>query len=484
MDKKKIIKGIGVGTLSCVAMVGLTGCANVEIPQEKVYSMVETVSKAEKYMEDQLKLLEEQNNKLQEQNEILKKENNKFTKQDAADKVNLSQIKILLNQGGILNNLKLTSIELSGVRNESYYYVTENGTRMLYNYAEMRDGDYHSVIYDIDGMNTAVCEWIYNGDVSKEIILNSEGGFFSGKLFGYSGLHSMAMFLLNITSEDVVSCEKLEGNKYNVVVYKNTGIVDIGSIYANIILDEDNRILSMTTGVIDFSDMDNIYFEEDSCINFEYNTITENDIDGVLKKAQNKQCQEEAILLYNQAYRHIIRAETIRVDRIGTNDVVEQFMQLNIKDNKAYITGNAQTGETMQEWYQKEGENWFDYVTNGINYNKHLLTDSNLYTNVFDVVEGYCMFMGGEVNEENLSSNNMLISHEYMDGEVKITLTFCGELDEGDGPIVATIKNGRFVETEATFDAGTIEVKNTYSFDESSVDMVELPDVDWVLIEN
>ena len=38
---KKILKGFGVGALACLGMFGLTGCANVDISQKKVDSLIE-----------------------------------------------------------------------------------------------------------------------------------------------------------------------------------------------------------------------------------------------------------------------------------------------------------------------------------------------------------------------------------------------------------------------------------------------------------
>ena len=64
---KKILKGVGVGALALVGMVGLTGCANVEISQEKFNSLVEIAEKADDFMEEQNRLLEEANRMTKEE---------------------------------------------------------------------------------------------------------------------------------------------------------------------------------------------------------------------------------------------------------------------------------------------------------------------------------------------------------------------------------------------------------------------------------
>jgi len=65
---KKVLKALGVGALACVGMFGLTGCANIEVSQDKFDSMIETVEKADNRLDEYIDLLEQQNQQLQEQN--------------------------------------------------------------------------------------------------------------------------------------------------------------------------------------------------------------------------------------------------------------------------------------------------------------------------------------------------------------------------------------------------------------------------------
>ena len=57
---KKILKGIGVGALALVGMVGLTGCANVKISQEKFDNLIQIAEKADDYMKESTRLTKEE----------------------------------------------------------------------------------------------------------------------------------------------------------------------------------------------------------------------------------------------------------------------------------------------------------------------------------------------------------------------------------------------------------------------------------------
>jgi len=86
---KKVLKGFGVGALALAGMVGLTGCAKIEVSQEKVDSMIETVEKTDVFideqteqMKEQIELLEQQNAMLQEQNTKLEANNTELKQQN------------------------------------------------------------------------------------------------------------------------------------------------------------------------------------------------------------------------------------------------------------------------------------------------------------------------------------------------------------------------------------------------------------------
>ena len=126
---RKILKSFGVGTLAIFGMVGLTGCANIEVSQEKVDQMIESAEKADVYLDEYLDLLEKQNQQLEEQNKLLQA--NKVNKDYVWNMVKTADFNLLNNVDCLRDNLIIDGTMLVG----SYESVM---ARMLYNSEDLK----------------------------------------------------------------------------------------------------------------------------------------------------------------------------------------------------------------------------------------------------------------------------------------------------------------------------------------------------------
>lgn len=114
---KKILKGVGVGALALVGMVGLTGCANVKISQDKFDNLVEIAEKADDFMEEQNRLLEEAN---------------RMTKEEVWNLAQTADFNMMMNINGLRDNLVVTGvIEDLGLQQDVMYYYNSSDAKIF-----------------------------------------------------------------------------------------------------------------------------------------------------------------------------------------------------------------------------------------------------------------------------------------------------------------------------------------------------------------
>lgn len=287
---KSILKKVGVGALACLGVFTFAGCSSVEVSEDQIDTVMETVEQSNKYMQDQIDLLKKQNEQLQnqnniltEQNQILEDANNKLTKQDAVDIINLTKFKYLFNQDGVLNNLKMSSVDENSRLCEEKYYVTSDGVRLCYNYTEAGDGNYHTLAYEVDDIKTAICEWIYDGSVNKEI-KSHENGFFSS-ILSVSIIDYMCLtYMNNIIAENIIKISINQQGNYEIIY----SISDEGATkILNYEIDKGCKIIKAKMSRYSYNEETNAgYIIVSSENNFEYGVITDEDIAEVLQKAQ------------------------------------------------------------------------------------------------------------------------------------------------------------------------------------------------------
>lgn len=177
---KKIIKGIGVGTLACVGVLGLTGCSKVEVSQDKVDNMIETVEKVDNKLDEYVNLLEQQKQELQDQNEELQKVNdalneqkelleeaNRLTKEEVWNLAKRADFNLKMNVNGLRDNLVFESVVDNTQYKMAYYnsedlkvYAQFDGSEVYCFYQETDGNVYDAIIEKVEDQN--VCTYVYD----------------------------------------------------------------------------------------------------------------------------------------------------------------------------------------------------------------------------------------------------------------------------------------------------------------------------------
>ena len=125
---KKILKVLGVSALACVGMFGLTGCANVEISQDKFNNLVEIAEKADGVMQEQNTNLEK-----------LLEEAKKMTKEEIWNFAKTVDFNLMTNANGLRDNLLATMESTEDDSTESMSIWCYNTNEMKV-FAELYDG--------------------------------------------------------------------------------------------------------------------------------------------------------------------------------------------------------------------------------------------------------------------------------------------------------------------------------------------------------
>lgn len=224
---KKILKGLGIGALACVGMLGLTGCANVEVSQDKVNSMIETAEKADARLDEYIDLLEQQNQQLLEQNNKLEDliNQDRLTKEEVWNLAMTTDFNLMMNVGGARDNLVITAVNDNLQLGMLYYYnssdskifaeISGDGQGVVAG-AELwyQKGDSNVVLADIDKAGTGyMCD--YTDEKSENDVFEDCIGVYRGSCPGIRDWE--------LTIEDLNHYEILEnGNVALTFVKYNT----------------------------------------------------------------------------------------------------------------------------------------------------------------------------------------------------------------------------------------------------------------------
>lgn len=288
---KSILKKLGVGALACLGVFTFTGCSSVEVSEDQIDTVMETVEQSNKYMQDQIDLLKKQNEQLQNQNNILTEQNNKLedqndilaeqnqiledsnhklTKQDTVDIIRYATAKISLNIDGVLDNCNIRCDEV-GIN--VIYYKTEDNIRMIYDNAD------NSLIYDT-GSECMVCELSEDNQIITKTKDNTEQAF-EKYLMGEDSLFGDILNLsVVLESENIISYKLTDDGNYEIKTY---AYKDSRIQYTNFIIDKEYRIINIEIGHATLND---IFIDYLLGINLEYDAISYEDIAEVLQKAQ------------------------------------------------------------------------------------------------------------------------------------------------------------------------------------------------------
>lgn len=174
---KNVLKGLAVGTLALVGMAGLTGCSQIEVSQQKVDSMIETVDKVDSSLDQYVDLLEQQNNLLQQQNNILQQQNGqlqeqnnnleqiienskRMTKEEVWNLAQRADYNFMMNVDGVRNNCVMTG-NGNGETVEQIFYNSANfkaafaqGEELLFVY-QTNESNVIATVFTFDGTNYA-----------------------------------------------------------------------------------------------------------------------------------------------------------------------------------------------------------------------------------------------------------------------------------------------------------------------------------------
>ncbi len=233
---KKILKGLGIGALACVGMVGLTGCSKVEVSQEKVDSMIETVEKVDGRLDDYIDLLEQQNQQLQDQNAMLEEQNklleqaNKLTKEDVWNLAQTADYNLMMNVGGVRDNLKIAMQEVTNDYTIEGFYMYYN-TDSVQSKVSKEDGLHVSYQKEEDKVvkgrislsdnDEYICDSIYESTSAKT--LEEYIHVYSGTLPGINSFE--------LTYEDLSHYEILENGNVKLTFVKYDTYQQAGNEY-------------------------------------------------------------------------------------------------------------------------------------------------------------------------------------------------------------------------------------------------------------
>ena len=267
---KKILKVLGVGTLACVGMFGLTGCANISnTDYSRIMESVETVE-------------------------------NTVSDKEAAIVFNNAMLKIMNTSSDFWNNMKVQTImtytedgEEYTNNIETYFFKTESNEQIyLQKWIGETDAltnNEYVAIYS-ENENVVYIDKEIDGYYKSE----EEGSFvqvcynqfvFSDLYVGMSTSEGVKLF----ESSDIVSAEKNENGNYVITIILNNHYDGDGldSFVIDNEIDEGGNLLSQTVNVT------SVYGEDvttGSVVNtYSYGTLQYEDIQSDFEALQNYQ---------------------------------------------------------------------------------------------------------------------------------------------------------------------------------------------------
>ncbi|MBO5954635.1 MAG: hypothetical protein J6Q13_01555 [Clostridia bacterium] len=272
---KNILKGLGVGTLACVGLFGLTGCS-IDLSQEQVDKIMYTVDNSDKFMQETLDLLEKQNQELD--------------KQQAFDTYNLAKTKVLLNYDNMYDNLKISlNSSKTGYTKHLKSFKTENGLKFM----SFKDIEQHEIVYS-DGDNSIEVKDFGEDDSYIKTVHEKSFGKFIAQSHYMSTIFEELDMMIN-EKEDVVKFEKMSDGKSQITFMSYTVIEEhtfttIGK--ATINSDGLFEKVELTSAITASSDTSYISEPTKATLSIEYGNLIYDDIEEELTLAQNVVIEE------------------------------------------------------------------------------------------------------------------------------------------------------------------------------------------------
>lgn len=313
MKKKKIFKALGVGVLATLGLFTFTGCSLSDNEKEDLMKGIEN---ANDYMEEQIDLLKNQNNLLAQQNrelkeendilqdylEELQKENAKITSKEALNKLALAVNMFITNNNGIRDNLKIICEEDRDNEKLVYtksYYESENNGCIYMGTESYEDVNVGIIVYEHDGKIYGYEKDLKNPEDYKKGIF---GRYSSSE--AYADIYNFAdniMFEKNTTANDIKSVEILQNGNYKIAVILNDegreSETDFSNTYYTLEYEitKDCRFVQCVVNMFCQKNIKepntNVKYEVRNTtmtITFEYDSLTEEYVNGLLQEAISK----------------------------------------------------------------------------------------------------------------------------------------------------------------------------------------------------
>ena len=269
---KKVLKGLGVGALACVGMVGLTGCS-INLNQEQIDKLMYTVDKSDMFMSDILELMENQNTQ--------------FDKEQAFNRYKLAENKITLNYDNIWKNLKVTSSVVGDDDSQVLeLYINSNDEK----FAICKDSDSLNIIYANDIHNT----YFYEKHIFDEIFTKrSEEINFETQLAQSNFVGSSVAFINEIEKNhnDIYNYEVKDNGDEVITMVKLVKVqsessedYDINTYIIETTINNKGFIseIKLTFACTDSTKKENVSSSITGIVKFEYGVLTDNDMEGYL----------------------------------------------------------------------------------------------------------------------------------------------------------------------------------------------------------
>ena len=202
--KNRFLKMFSLFAVLCCSVLVFTGCT-VDLTEEQKDKVMTVVDNADVFMKDVLKNLD-LNNKKMDREEAFK------ALQDA-------QLKLAVNYDNIWSNIRITNTENGNINTIDEFIQTQDGNNAVLSSHFGNQGELS--IYTLNYSNPIgdcyvidYTEWLdESGETASEDIEKKEGYPFSYYLSQFNYIQ-----LLNLTSDDVLTCETLEDGTVNVAL--------------------------------------------------------------------------------------------------------------------------------------------------------------------------------------------------------------------------------------------------------------------------
>lgn len=299
MSKNKFLKVLGIGVLACVGAVTMVGCSSIEVSQDQVDGLMESIEilkENSKEIKETNLYLYNQNKELKKQNEILEEmlessnKNNPIITHEEAWNLYLHGLNsIKLNINGLADNIVVDDgIYTNCIYNSSTYgQVLISATNDIYGLQFFEDNDL-MLYQDAAGVTN---KYQSQADLTDEEI---DAFMFKNPMIIMESVTVSERYPEMVTKENIVSVKRqddgnisliFKGNGINSVIEKYKDEYENFDHYIEIELNADGNIIAekiSSIGIKGNGLWDLIHSEN---VSIKYNAISENDIKAVIEKA-------------------------------------------------------------------------------------------------------------------------------------------------------------------------------------------------------